>query len=348
MYVLKHNFNDFIVEEILREDLLVENGFSSAYHVYELKKQNYTTERAVTHIAKALHLPRKFIGYAGSKDKNAITTQYITIKGVKKDKILALELKDIKLSFVGYAKEAFKLGDLLGNQFVITIRNLDEVFSKNIPKDFVIPNYFDEQRFSSCNAAIGQALFTQDFRKAIQLVVDNDKDFAHIIIEYLKTHENDFIGALHRLPRKTVLFYAHAVQSKLYNQLLAQEVESWSVQAKKIIYSEGYFVFSQDPFLEESKVFPEYIPLIGYGTESDPVIDDVLEKMGLKTRSFLIKALPEISLEGDMRKSFVNVTDFKLVTCENDADHPGKYVCTVEFNLPKGSYATIVVRQLFG
>lgn len=56
-------------------------------------------------------------------------------------------------------------------------------------------------------------------------------------------------------------------------------------------------------------------------------------------RDFLIRALPDLSVEGDMRALYMDIKDFKIA-------RKGKQA-VVTFTLGKGSYATEVVRQLF-
>ncbi|MFH1505557.1 MAG: tRNA pseudouridine(13) synthase TruD, partial [archaeon] len=113
MYKIKQKPEDFIVDEVSDIELQ-ERG---DYIVFELKKTNYTTERAIQRICESLHIPRKKVGYAGSKDKMAVTSQYISLFKINKEKIERLKLKDIELTFKGYSDKPISLGDLKGNRF---------------------------------------------------------------------------------------------------------------------------------------------------------------------------------------------------------------------------------------
>ena len=101
MYKIKQKPEDFIVEEITG----IKPKESGRYIYYKLKKTNYTVLRALEHIAARLNIPLKKIGFAGTKDKAAVTTQYISFDSVKKERIDNIELKDIKLEFFGYGDE---------------------------------------------------------------------------------------------------------------------------------------------------------------------------------------------------------------------------------------------------
>lgn len=326
MAILKYFPTDFIVKEI--------KGFEESQtgiSVYLLKKRNYTTERAVAQVANSLHIPRKFIGYAGTKDKNAITHQYVSIKGSSKEKITRLTLKDIMLSFIGYSKEELRLGSLKGNSFEIILRDLPENFELNEPSEFKVPNYFDEQRFSDANLDIGLAMLKNEFKKAVELVVETDIDFKERVEAHLVKQPNDFIGALKLLPSKTILFFIHSVQSYFFNEILASKIEGYAVN-----YSQGQFKFAN----EYSEI--KELPLIGYLMDE---YDAVLAKKEITARNFLIRSLPSFSLEGSFRKAFFDVTNFST-KIQDDEEFKGRKKCLFKFDLGSGSYATIVLKSI--
>jgi len=328
--LLKESPEDFKVFEIIDQSIFVDEP--TRVHIYTLKKTNYTTERAVSHIAKALHIPRKFISYAGTKDKNAVTEQLISIKGSTKEAVEKLVLKDIKLKFEGYSKHLLSLGELIGNRFEITIRNLTK-FPEVIPEEFIVPNYFDEQRFSTNNVDIGLCLVKKDFKGAVDLISKDDDDFRDGIKTHLEKHKNDFVGAFRLVPKRISLFYIHALQSKLFNDLLANLISegiSWK-------YSQGIFKFFKEPVLTKPI---DKLPLIGYLSKLSESEMTVLKQFDIIPRNFLITSLPELCLEGSDRKAFLDVKNCKEVERNNDS-------ITISFELGKGSYATIVIKQLF-
>ncbi len=145
-YQIKELPEDFIVKEISNVKL----ADKGAYSILRMKKRDYTTEKAVQQVADRLHIYRKRIGYAGSKDSKAITEQNISLHNVSPDKVKNLNLKDISLKFIGYSDEPISLGDLEGNSFEIVARGI----SGKPKKISRIINYFGEQRFSTNNAEI--------------------------------------------------------------------------------------------------------------------------------------------------------------------------------------------------
>ena len=314
MYKIKQKPEDFVVEEVLG----IELEQSGDYIIFELKKTDYTTERAIQQICASLHLPRKKVGYAGSKDKIAVTTQFVSFYKVRKEKIEKLKLKDIELTFKGYSDKPISLGDLKGNRFKIRVHTTGKPVKVNR-----IPNLFDEQRFSKNNDEVGKAILKKEFKEAVELISKTSKDDAKTLSEYLESKHNDYIGALRLLPKKILMLYVHAFQSKVFNETAIEH-------------------------LKLNKDTPENIkiPLPGFGTEFSGEIGKIqkkiLEKEGINTRDFIIRSIPELSSEGNERALFAEVKDLKITKDKKEKD---EYI--LEFELQKGSYATMVVKCLF-
>ena len=94
------------------------------------------------------------------------------------------------------------------------------------------------------------------------------------------------------------------------------------------------------------------IPLIGFDTEfGDDKIENIavsiMKKEDIWFDDFVIKQIPELSREGEMRKAFVDVKEFSLGELEEDDLNLGKKKVKVSFILGKGSYATMVIKKLF-
>jgi tRNA pseudouridine13 synthase len=196
MFKIKQIPEDFIVKEKIKLDF--DKG---DYFYYLLKKKNWNTLDVIKVIANKLNISIKNIGFAGNKDKNAITEQVISIY---KYKIDDLKLSDIELSYLGKGKERINLGDLQENEFVITVRNLDDTKKFKISK---IKNYFDEQRFgiNKENFIIGKKLVKKEFREACGLLK-------------LDVKNKDYINALRKFDKKMLLFYIHSYQSYIWNK----------------------------------------------------------------------------------------------------------------------------------
>jgi tRNA pseudouridine13 synthase len=320
MYILKQIPEDFIVDEIPEKEFLREKN---RYSIYVLEKRRYNTEDAIIEISRRLNIPRKNMGYAGAKDRNAITTQYISILGNGQE----LEIKDIKLSFIGYSDLPISLGNLFGNRFKITIRNLEaedveKIKSKSDMKKFI--NYFDTQRFSLNNPQIGKMMIEKKYKDACEIIIGENSRISDEIKSYLEVHKNAYLNALKIVPRKTLMIYVHAYQSLLWN---------WAVE--KAIAKGCEF---------------EKMPLLGFGTEMEEEIQEIyspiLIEESISLRDFILRDFPELSLEGDYRGVYADIKDLKIGEIDNDELNEEKKKIAVEFSLSKGAYATMAVRNL--
>lgn len=344
MYIIKQIPEDFLVKEV--NDIKLDQNGNYSYFI--LKKKDYTTERAVSAIADYLKIDRKKIGYAGSKDKKALTEQMISIQRFNKTK--NIKLKDIEFIYRGKGNERISLGDLKGNKFIIAVRNLDKKEIKINSKTQSIPNYFDEQRFSKNNYLIGKSILKKDFKKAVDLILEDSSEktsgFEEDVKEHISRFPNDFIGAIKKIPKKTRMMYVHAFQSLIFNKTVSELIMSETEDYKKVNYSQGFFVFPKN------KIKNIKLPIVGFGTEfkdnkSREISLKHLKEEGIILRDFIVREMPEISSEGDERDMFVKVKKLTIKT-KDDELNKNKKKCIISFILPKGSYATIVIKKIFG
>jgi len=334
-----------MVEELPAFQLLE----SGPYAIYRLWKCNFNTEDAIQLVCKRFNIRRSDVKFAGTKDRNAITTQYISIH--RNNRKLVLDEENIKLGYCGFANEPISLGCLAGNTFELIIRDIAPeeriIFEQNMhalsdTDAFYLPNYFDEQRFSTNNVAIGLCILKNDFKGAIEHIKNSAQKEGYYekeAVEHLARLPTDYIGALKKIPPKILLMYIHAVQSKIYNELLRQSIIELDEHARDILYSQGIFAFSQD-YLVYTRLCDHSLPLLGFSTPSTPALKKQIDALSITPRNFIIRAIPELSCEGTERNAMMHVINF---TSEKIDDTTLK----LSFTLLKGCYATMVVKGLF-
>jgi tRNA pseudouridine13 synthase len=353
MYKIKQQPEDFIVKEIPLA-IATTKPESGPYLYFKLKKRNWNTLDAIKGIAFQLHCKLNKIGFAGSKDRQAVTEQLISIIGRSKEQVLKIKTPGISLEYSHSGKEPFTLGSHAGNKFEIIIRNLDEDNINNnkleeINKTHYCENYFDEQRFSTNNVNIGRFIVKKKFKQAVELI-DQQK-----VKDYLKLKQNDAIGAMRLLPVRLLRMYVNSYQSYLWNETVKRYLEQFKV-VKKIDYSLGELIFISKE--DQNKMIDLQIPLIGFDSEKlelkiEPkyeliktIIKQIMKEEELYYRDFIIKQIPPISLEGELRPVFIEVKAFEISEIENDELNEDKKKVKVSFSLGKGSYATMVIRRV--
>ncbi len=147
--LLKDTPADFKVDEQLGFEL---TG-SGEHHFFLIEKKNLTTEMLVKELAHTLNVAPKYISYAGLKDRQAITTQWLSVHLPGQEIAHANGLKGNQWQVLTYKKhiKKLKIGTLLGNHFQIILKNVsapDALAARlNLIKHQGVPNYFGEQRF---------------------------------------------------------------------------------------------------------------------------------------------------------------------------------------------------------
>ena len=323
-YLIKQRPEDFLVAE----RSLSAPGEAGEYLILKMTKKRYTTEDAVQRIARALHIDRKAIGYAGSKDSMAVTTQSISIRGAPRESALGLRLKDITLEFLGFSGRPISLGDLEGNNFEITARGIEPGMKapRRIGR-FI--NYFGEQRFSTNNAGIGKAILKKDFKRAVELIIEGSDRDRQVLGGFLSENTNNYVSALKQMPWKTLTLYIHAYQSKLWNEV-----------AKKLC--------EKSPERED-----ELIPIFGFGTEFvnpevEEIYNELLSAEGVSQADFVIRQIPDLSSSGSDRRLFCEIERLEIGQLQDDELNPGKKKILLKFSLGKGCYATEAIKEIFG
>ncbi len=335
MYKLKQIPEDFVVIEVPA----VKTALQGRYIYFWMKKKERNTLDAVKELARQLRIKEKDIGFAGSKDKHAVTEQIISLPGIKKESVDRVKIEGVSLEFYGYGNQPVSLGDLQGNKFELVVRNLDD---EKVEKINCVENYFDEQRFSLNNIKIGQYLIRKEFAKAVSLV-DEVK-----VKQCLEQKPSDYVGALKTLPTRLLRMYVNAYQSYLWNKTAATYLGQKGKVLKEAAYSGGVFVFVSD----SEKFKGLQLPLIGFGHEDfndaevQEIIDKIMKEENIFYADFIIKQIPELALEGGLRNVFVEVKDLKLGKKAKDELNSGKFKFKISFTLPKGSYATLAIKRI--
>jgi tRNA pseudouridine13 synthase len=348
-YEIKREPEDFIVEEITPDKKVLE--IDKAYKFKEsegdqlicvLQKKRWDTNLAISEIAKRLYVSRKRIGFAGTKDKRAITTQRISLWKIKNAE--KLRIKDMVLTPLEYSDKRIELGDLWGNRFTIKVYT-----KKRLKKLAKVPNFFGVQRFGDTRPIthlVGKEIVRENFEEAVRMYLAKvfpkeskeakaarkklakDWDYAkalkyfpyglrfeRTLLGHLANNENDYIGALRKLPKFLKIMFVHAYQSYIFNEFLKEVIK------KKAKYSKGQ--------------------LFGYESKIENELEEkILKKERMEPKEFFVRSMPEMSSKGEKRMLFIDLKDLKVL-------ERGKGYYVIRFSLPKGCYATTVIDYLF-
>ncbi len=215
--VIKQRPEDFLVDEIPAYDPVGEGE-----HFYMLvQKRNLSTLEMLAILATHFGVDRGSLGYAGLKDKHAITRQVVSIHapGKKLDQTPSLRDDRLQILWTDYHTNKLRRGHLRGNRFSVRIRGVrptDVLPANRVLRrlaDDGVPNALGEQRFGmrENNHIVGRHFIAGDFPAAIRELLGPCERFPHLNREARERFAaGDYGEALARMPRT-----AHAERAVL-------------------------------------------------------------------------------------------------------------------------------------
>ncbi len=358
--------DDFHVTEIISEKIKKSIIEQDGYAVYKLKKKKIDTNHALSDVFRRKGIRLKSLGL---KDSSAITEQFVC-SGNKGKAIENYSTEKYSLEKIGYVKKPLSKKDMVSNHFKIKISECSDGLSSFLEFDKIL-NFYGYQRFGSKRPVthlIGKALVQRNFKKAVDLIlsftskydsqenteirqklsdelnyskyfdqVPKQMDVERIVLKEM-IENKDYSKAIRSIPLSLRRFYVQAYQSFIFNQSLS------------MAFSDGENLFESqdgDVCFDFKGIIGKYVkgldqhlalPFVGYSyykkTRFDYQISKVLKQEEITPKDFYIKEMQEISSEGGFRQAAIHCTDYS--TC-ND---------TVEFSLSRGSFATILLREI--
>lgn len=321
---LKERPEDFVVEEI--------NNFEptgDGPHLFLwVEKTDCPGGDLLNRLAVALDIPQSAIGYAGTKDRRAVTRQWLSVPDTCLRTVEAgVDLDGIRVLRHTLHQKMLRLGHLAGNRFRILLRGaradcLDDLTETGrLLASTGFPNFYGQQRFGATGQSLAQGL---------ALLQDDGRPGR-------------------RMSRYQRRMAVSALQSALFNRYLLERMESGlafrvlpgDVMSKT--ETGGLFkvgdVTVEQPRLDagETRITG---PMYGHKfmsaeAEAGELEGRVLERAGLTTDSFKVFAR---LARGTRRPLFIRPGDMEI------APDPDGIV--VSFSVPRGTYATVMLREL--
>ena len=159
---------DFRVDEL---PLYPPTG-EGAHTFLRIEKRVRTTEQVARALARAAGVPPRDVGYAGRKDRFAVTTQWFSVPGLSPEAALDLELPSARVVEAAAHPHKLRTGHLRGNRFELVVRevaaDVAREAGRRLPRlvELGMPNRFGAQRFGrdGDNAERGRRLLAGELR----------------------------------------------------------------------------------------------------------------------------------------------------------------------------------------
>ena len=317
--VIRSTADDFQVDENL--------GFDPAgkgeHILLQIRKRHLNTEAVARQLAKLAGVKLMDVGYAGLKDRMASTSQWFSVNlaGKPEPDWTALACDDIQFLTVARHDRKLRRGALQSNRFSLIVRDLQGEVS-DIEQRLMrikqqgVPNYFGEQRFGHANLDRAAAMFEGQLR-----VKDR-----HQRGLYLSSARSELFNRV----------LSHRVTAGYWNRAVAGDV--MMLDGTHSIFSIMQVDAEIEKRITQGDLHPTG-PLWGRGELRTGLDARQIEESVLQECALWCRGLEEAELDQQRRTLRLKVHDLKW-------DFTSSGEMQVQFGLPSGSYATMVLREV--
>ncbi len=361
---------DFIVEEIAADGTLQDvdidtkspnfEGAGTTYYA-DLVKIGISTLEAKKQLGELLGIDEKHIGFAGIKDRLALTGQRLSFRNLPDPQILrTITAENFFLKNIMRSKGAIANGELTGNRFIITLRS-PETLTKERVTDIERKlaeiehngfwNFFSFQRFGTprlISHLLGLFLVKGEYEKVVKTFITcpapRELPYFKEIRRELESMWGDWEKIKERLD--PFAYHFHLERSLIHhlcknpNDFLGA-LHTIPDQIRLWMYSYDCYLYNRklSEYIKEGSV-PEKLPLI---TSFDPKDWEIYKKFlvadGVQLPSNAYKDFPFIRIESRTWPTRQKLTLHGFSNTDRTA--------VFAFSLGKGSYATSVLMNFF-
>ncbi|MEM7435908.1 MAG: tRNA pseudouridine(13) synthase TruD [Myxococcota bacterium] len=321
----REEVDDFIVDEVPAYRPSGEGD-----HVFcHLEKRDLTTRNALRQICDAIGADLDSAGWAGLKDRRAVTRQWVSLHGAEPERLAGLELDGIKILEVSRHGHKLRTGHLRGNRFRVRLRQIDAAGIARARQVLTqieregLPNYYGEQRFGRQGANADRAAQwvrgqarppRQAFNRKLEMSAFQSALFNRYVADRVARQETGRVFAGEVVKR-------HDTGGVFVVGDLPEEAEEVQTRADQFEVSATGPIFGTKMRWPEGSAREREEALLR-SAELGP--DDLRKwkRLAPGTRRFVRVPVPEIGVK----------------ECDDALD--------LDFTLPAGSYATILVREI--
>jgi len=318
---LKAQNADFRVDEIMP----IETSGEGEHLWLKIQKDGANTDWVAQQLAKAAGLKSMAVSYAGMKDRHAITTQWFSLHlpGMDDPDFSGLPIDEFNIIEQARHNRKLKRGALSGNRFQIRITDLTANTEKlntrlNEIKQNGVPNYFGEQRFGRDMGNLSKA----------------EKMFSRALKKISKQHRG---------------LYLSSARSWIFNQILSARIQqnNWLTPISGDVFmlngKSACFVDDDTDALRQRLINKEInitACLWGEGDSMATAEAVALEQSVAATFDVFAKGLEGARLKQERRSMRLVPSNMEWEMSDN--------VLNLSFDLPAGTFATMVLRECVG
>jgi tRNA pseudouridine13 synthase len=349
------------------------------YPLYVLEKRDIDSNHALFEIERECRIKLRVMGI---KDAKAVTTQYAGADKVMRNPAAELKSTHTRLSLKGFTKRPLGREFLAGNRFEITIYDPNSYdLSGFVPEIKRIGNFYGLQRFGSerlVTHLVGREIVKRNFGRAVEMLLSYTTEYDTPASKEIRSKSadpgnyrqvlrtlprgmdierqvlsalvagKDAVSALRAVPITIRRLFVQAYQAYIFNRSLSAAVANGEdllqpAAGDLCFEMEGPATFGRiikHDSASEAKMVPA-IRMAGHTFQPgkgrfESITKAILQQEGVAAKDFYIKEMQELSQQGGFRQAPLWCIDFSY----------NKNPLVVSFNLPKGSYATTLLREI--
>lgn len=318
---LRSQPDDFIVDEIPEGSFAGEGDHT----LLLIEKRLRTTDDVLHELSRITGLPGRDLGYAGRKDKNAVTRQWFSVPHLDLKTARELDLMTGRVLAVDRHTHKLRMGWLRGNRFEIVVREVAQSEARRAQElleqilERGLPNRFGPQRFGlgGRNVEKGAAILRADRL---------------------------------RIQRRTAWLLVSAVQSAVFNEVLARRpfpLDQVILGDVAIEHKTDDLFIVEDLELDQPRAAAFEISPTGpiFGTKMKRPAGAVATLESAALASFGLSDLNDVSpprgikLFGHRRPLRIKLASVDFLWRDG--------AVYLRFELPAGSFASTLVEELF-
>ncbi len=339
-FYFKASPETFVVEEVP----LYRFSGEGEHLILKVRKKNLSTWEMLQIISEQVGVKLRDIGYAGLKDKNALTYQYISLPKKYEESLKRLNHPAIKIIEKTYHTNKIRLGHLKGNRFFIRLKKVSPVDAKRIDEVLKIiekegmPNYFGYQRFGNegDNWRLGEQIVAglkkERNRKLRKLLINAYQSHLFNLWLSKRVELSRLIGSFEPKELTDVLDLPSGIIKELKEQKRFFKILPGDIAMH---YPFGKIFYVEDMPVEAERFWQRQISPTG-----------LLPGRRVKRADGLAREIEKdfdderIEEFGDRRYAWVFPEDIQGRYKEKEAWYE------LSFFLPKGSYATVLLEEI--
>ncbi|CAN5341057.1 tRNA pseudouridine(13) synthase TruD [soil metagenome] len=379
---VKQRPEDFIVEELTD----VTAGDRGEFAFYRLDKTGWTTPDALVAIRRLWNIDLQRLSYGGLKDRHATTTQYISIYHGPQENLRheRIDLEYLGRIPYAYSSQQIFANRFTITLRSLTPPDLDRIATaaKQI-ETCGVPNYFDDQRFGSVtedNRFIALELIRGQFEEALKLALAAPYEFdraedkqekailrqywgqwpeckaklqrshARSLVDFLCQRPGDTKGAVARLRPELSGMYLSAYQSHVWNRMLARWLTVRS-KPESLTMLETRMGPLPSPMVSCEGWESLELPLPSNRMKNEVnddirgLIDAVLAEDGITLDKMKVPGMQKPYFSKGLRIACLKPEAMAMEPGDDELNR-GRKSMTLRFELPRGAYATMVIKRI--